>query len=389
MSIARLVITAVVLEGRQQAEVARSYGVSAGWVRKLVARYWREGEVAFEPHSRRPHSSPNRLESRSVELIIGLRRELDARGMDAGAHTIAWHLQHVHHMLVSPATIWRALKRSGLITAEPMKRPKSTYIRFQAELPNECWQSDFTHWSLADRSDVEIISWIDDHARLALSCTPFQPVTVAAVLATFRANTAIYGLPASTLTDNGLVYTARFRKGRNSFEHELRRLNIVQKNGHPNHPQTQGKVERFQQTMKKALTKNPPAETLEQLQEQLDTFREYYNTRRPHRSLEHNRTPAAAYAARPKATPSADDRGREHNRIRRDIVDKDGRITLRHDGKMHHIGIGRTHARTPVLMLIQDLEIHVINATTGQILRELTLDPSRDYQPHNKESPDP
>jgi len=141
--------------------------------------------------------------------------------------------------------------------------------------------------------------------------------------------------------------------------------------------------------MKKALAKNPPAATLAELQEQLDTFRHYYNTRRPHRSLEHNSTPAAAYQARPKATPSADDSGREHNRIRRDIVDNDGRITLRHDGKMHHIGVGRTQARTPVIMLIQDLDIHIINATTGKVLRQLTLDTSRDYQPQTKKSPEP
>lgn len=158
MSKARLVITAVVLEGRSQAEVARSYGLSPGWVSKLVARYRREGDKAFEPHLRRPHSTPNRLEARSVELIIELRRELTKQGMDAGAHTIAWHPQQHHQLTISPATIWRTLKHAGLITAEPKERPKSTYIRFQAELPNECWQSDFTHWPLADGSDVEIIS---------------------------------------------------------------------------------------------------------------------------------------------------------------------------------------------------------------------------------------
>ena len=193
MSIARLVITAVVLEHRTQAEVVRSYGVSPGWVSKLVARYRREGETAFEPHSRRPNSSPNRVDDTTVELIVTLRK-LTAAGMDAGAHTIAWHLHQHHHVTVSPATIWRTLNRAGMITPEPKKRPRSTYIRFQAEQPNECWQSDFTHWALADGTDVEIITWLDDHARFALSCTPHHPVTVAAVLATFRATTAIYGL---------------------------------------------------------------------------------------------------------------------------------------------------------------------------------------------------
>jgi transposase InsO family protein len=375
-----LVITAVVLEGRSQADVARSYGVSKGWVSKLIHRYLLEGDAAFEPHSRRPHHTPNQTPTSTVEIILRLRRDLTAKGMDAGPHTIAWHLQQ-QHLTVSTATIWRTLNRAGLITPEPKKRPKNSYIRFQSEQPNETWQSDFTHWALADGTDIEILTWLDDHSRYALSCTAHHPVTVTAVLATFRTAIREHGTPASTLTDNGLVFTARYRKGRNAFETELRNLDITQKNGHPNHPQTQGKVERFQQTMKKALTRNPPPTTISELQQQLDTFRHYYNTQRPHRSLPG--TPAAAYQARPKATPSGSNLT-QHNRIRHDHVDNNGKLTLRHNGKLHHIGIGRTHARTPVLMLIQDLDIHIINATTGELIRELTLDPTKDYQPQNQ-----
>ena len=379
MTIARLVITAVVLEGRTQADAARSYGVSKGWVSKLIHRYLLEGEAAFEPRSRRPHHTPNEIPASTVELIRQLRLDLTAAGMDAGPHTIAWHLQQ-QHITVSTATIWRTLNRAGLITPEPKKRPKNTYIRFQAEQPNETWQSDFTHWPLADGTDIEILTWLDDHSRYALSCTAHCPVTVTAVLTTFRAAVNEYGTPASTLTDNGLVFTAKYRKGRNAFETELRTLGIIQKNGHPNHPQTQGKVERFQQTMKKALAKNLSATTHDELQQQLDNFRDYYNAKRPHRSL--NGTPTAAYQARPKATPSGSNLA-EHNRIRHDRVDSNGKLTLRHNGKLHHIGIGRTHARTPVLMLIQDLNIHIINARTGELIRELTLDPTKDYQPQN------
>ncbi|WP_157962592.1 integrase core domain-containing protein, partial [Homoserinimonas sp. OAct 916] len=268
-----------------------------------------------------------------MELILRLRGELTVRGSDAGPHTIAWHLHHHHRMTVATSTIWRTLKRVGLIVPQPKKRPKSSYIRFQADQPNQCWQSDFTHWALADGTDIEILTWLDDHSRYALSCTAHHPVTVTAVLATFRSNTACYGPPASTLTDNGLVFTARFRKGRNAFETELRTLNIEQKNGRPNHPQTQGKVERFQQTMKRALTHNPTPTTLTELQQQLEQFRVYYNTQRPHRSL-HGSTPSAAYASRPKATPRGSSAG-EHNRIRHDSVDNNGKLTLRHNGKLH------------------------------------------------------
>jgi Integrase core domain len=180
-----------------------------------------------------------------------------------------------------------------------------------------------------------------------------------------------------------MVFTTRFsggRGGRNGFEHELRRLGVRQKNGKPNHPQTQGKAERFQQTLQKWLRAQPPADTLTQLQAQLDAFTSYYNTRRPHRSLPHRATPATAYAARPKAAPG--DRAADtHDRVRADRIDDTGKVTLRHAGRLHHIGIGRAHAGTHVIMLVQDLRIRIIDAATGELLRQLTLDPARSYQP--------
>jgi transposase len=140
VSKARLVITAVVVEGRSQAEVARAYGVSKGWVSKLVGRYRAEGEAAFEPWSRRPKTSPAAIDAGTVELIIRIRKELTDQGLDAGPDTIAWHLRHHHQVRVSRATISRYLMRHGLVTPAPKKRPRSSYIRFQAELPNQTWQ---------------------------------------------------------------------------------------------------------------------------------------------------------------------------------------------------------------------------------------------------------
>jgi transposase InsO family protein len=382
MSKARLVITAVIVERRPVSEVARSYGVARSWVYALLARYRAEGEAALEPRSRRPKTSPHAISDAAAELIVVLRKELAGQGLDAGPHTICWHLQHHHGITVSAATVSRHLTRQGLVTPEPAKRPKSSYVRFAAEQPNECWQSDFTHYRLAEGTDAEILTWLDDHSRYALSVTAHQPVTGPAVA--FRGAIAVHGIPASTLTDNGLVYTTRFaggRGGRNAFEAELRNLGVRQKNGKPNHPQTQGKVERFQQTLKRWLAaQHPQPASLSQLQAQLDAFTSYYNTRRPHRSLPHRATPAAVYTARPKAAPGnrASD---THDRVRTDRVDADGKLTLRHHGKLHHIGIGRTHARTPVLMLVQDLHIRVVNAATGELIRELELNPDRDYQP--------
>jgi transposase InsO family protein len=384
MSKARLVITAVVVEGRSQGEVARAYGVSQGWVSKLVARYRAEGEAAFAPRSRRPKTSPAAMSGEVADLIVALRKDLAGQGLDAGPDTICWHLAHHHQITVSPATVSRYLARAGLVTPQPAKRPRSSYVRFEAAQPNECWQADFTHCALADGTGSEVLTWLDDHSRLVLSVTAHRRVTGPIVLAAFRAAVAAYGPPASTLTDNGMVFTARFaggRGGRNGLETELRRLGITQKNGKPNHPQTQGKVERFQQTMKKWLAaQQPQPATLSQLQALLDAFTSTYNTTRPHRSLAHQATPAAAYVARPKASPG--DRSADaHYRVRSDIIADSGTVTLRTGGKLHHIGIGRIHAGTAVLLLIQDLHIRILNAATGEQLRELTLDPTRNYQP--------
>ena len=378
MSKARLVITAVIVEKRSPAEVAREYRVARSWVYKLVARYRAEGEAAFEPRSRRPRSSPAAIGPAAQGLIVSLRKELDGQGLDAGAHTIAWHLERHHGLRVSPATVHRYLARAGLAGPEPRKRPRSSWVRFAAEQPNECWQSDFTHWPLAGGQGAEILAWIDDHSRYALSLTAHAPVTGGDVVAAFRAACAAHGTPAATLTDNGLVFTTRRATGgRNALEAELARRGVRQKNGKPNHPQTQGKVERFHQTLKRWLARQPPAPDLPALQAQLDDFADEYNHRRPHRSL-NRRTPAAAYAARPKATPPPPAAGPYARTAR---VAPNGTITYRADGRPHHIALGRRHAATAVLLIARDLNITIADAATGEVLRKLTLDPTRDYQP--------
>jgi hypothetical protein len=135
------------------------------------------------------------------------------------------------------------------------------------------------------------------------------------------------------------------------------------------------------QTMKKWLASQPHQPTsIAALQALLDAFAAEYNHRRPHRSLPHRATPATAYTARPKATPGDRDAD-THDRLRHDRVDKSGKITLRHGGRLYSIGIGRTHTRTRVLVLVQDLDIRIIHAATGELIRELTLDPTKRYQP--------
>lgn len=383
MSLARLVVTAVRIEGRRKAEVARDYRVSRRWVHELVKRFDAEGEAGLEPRSRRPHASPQRTPGALEDEIVELRKTLVDHGLDAGAHTIAFHLAKRHGTTPAVATIWRILHRRGFVTPQPQKRPRSSFIRFCAEMPNERWQADITHWALAGGTDVEILNVLDDHSRFLIASCAKSVFKAADVVASFHEAAAAHGFPAQMLTDNGAVFTAVPRGGRCAMELELASLGISYRHSSPYHPQTCGKVERFHQTLKRFLAKQPKARSFLELQTQLDRFGAYYNTCRPHRALG-RRTPEAAFTARPKATPSKPrDPIPTHYRVRKDRIDTSGVITLRHNSRLHHIGLGRRHAGTRVLILVADLDVRVLTED-GELLRALTLDPSRNYQPMNR-----
>jgi transposase InsO family protein len=378
MSKPRVIVLSVVQQGLTPSEAAARFGVSRQWVHQLLARYRDGGLEAVEPRSHRPLSNPRQTSPELVERIVSLRRELIARGMDAGPVSIAAQLRQEGQRVPSTSTIRRALHTHALISRQPRKRPRSSYRRFEAAQPNERWQSDFTHWALADGTDVEILNWLDDHSRLLLACTAHARVTGPLVIASFLAAIAAYGTPTATLTDNGAVYTSRFTGGRNGFEYLLGELGISQRNGHPGHPHTQGKIERFHQTLKRWLTAQPPAPDLGTLQHQLDRFRLLYNNERVHRA--HGRTPADAYAATLKATPpTTTDHADGPYRIRIDVIDQHGKISLRRAGRMHHLGIGAAHAGTAALVLVHPDTVQVINPATGQHLSSHTIDPTRGY----------
>ena len=383
MSKALLVVTAVQVEGSSKAEVARTYGVSRRWVHELVRRFDAEGEAGLQPRSRRPHSNPDRTPEAVEERVIRLRKHLSDQGLDAGAHTIAYHLEKAGTAPPAVSTIWRILARRGFVTPQPQKRPKSSFVRFEADLPNERWQADITHVQMAGMS-VEILNVIDDHSRFLLASETRRTFKAADVVTIFRGAAAAHGQPASMLTDNGAVFTAGPRGGgRCAIEIELAALGISFRHSTPYHPQTCGKVERFHQTLKRWLAKQPAAGTFEQLTTQLDRFRDYYNHIRPHRALE-RKTPAEAFAARPKATPSLPVlKIPSHYRVRSDGVDNKGRITLRHNSRLHHIGMGVDLAGTRVTMLVADLHVRIVSER-GELLRDFTLDPTRDYQPMEK-----
>jgi transposase InsO family protein len=377
MDVGRYLVEAHLREGRSIGELARVHGVHRSWLYKLLGRYRREGEAGLQPRSRRPHRSPQAMPLEVEAAIVRLRAELLAAGLDAGALTIQWHLAQGGHRVPSESSIIRLLRRRGLVTPEPRKRPRSSFIRFEAELPNQLWQTDATHWTLADGSAVEILNLIDDHSRLLVAAAPFRTVKAADVVAVFHRAAERCGYPAALLSDNAAVFSGGSRKGKVLLESELERLGIRPSHARPYHPQTCGKVERFHQTQKRWLAAQPAAATLAELGAQLDRLRVHYNVHRPHRALG-RRTPQETFDAKVKAGPGSAAPA-VHYRVRYDQVDQHGKVSLRYDSRLLHIGLGRRHRGTPIVLFIADREVRIVTAD-GELLRQLVLDPSRDYQ---------
>jgi len=378
MAMARYVVDAVLLEGRSVREVAKAHGISRSWIYELIGRFRAGGYEALQPRSHRPRSCPHETPPALVQRIVALRRELAAQGHDAGPVTIAYHLSDQLDRPPSRTTIWRILQREDLVTPQPQKRPICSRIRFEADLPNEMWQADITAWTLADGEPAEILNLIDDHSRLHLGSCAYARVKAADVVEGFHKAAGLHGLPESFLSDNGAVFVGGYRKGKVLLEYELERLGVLFKNSRPYHPQTLGKVERLHQTLKRYLAKQAPVRTLSELQEQLDLFAHYYNAIRPHRALG-GRTPLQAYSARVKARPAGAP-AKTYFRVRCDRVDQTGKVSLRFDSRLYKIGLGRAYKGLAVKLLIADQNIRVIDSN-GELIRELTLDPSRVYQP--------
>ncbi len=382
MDRARYAVDAVVIEGRSLRSVASSLDMSKSWVAKQVALFRADGYEALAPRSKAPHRRPTQLDVEIENEIIEIRKELSDGGFDAGPLTIQYHLRQRRGTAPARSTIHRALVRRGFVTPQPQKRPRKEWRRFEAHLPNETWQADMTHWSLADGTGVEILDFVDDYSRMVTVAVVLPVTTAADVVAAFYQAAGRFGLPASMLTDNGGIFTAEFRNGRCGFETELATLGITIKHGKPYHPQTQGKIERFHQTLKRWLRKQDPATSIAELQGQVDVFVRYYNETRPH-SARGMVPPKQAYDALAKATPTPGSTSMEpHTRVRHDKIDKTGVFTLRHGTKLHHVGVRRAHKGRRVIVLVADLDIRVLSQE-GELLRHLTLDPTKDYQPLN------
>jgi transposase InsO family protein len=365
--------------GKSIKQLARAHGVSASWLFKLLRRYRLEGPAGLEARSRRPHSSPSRIADLWEDEIVALHKTLKDDGLDAGAQTVHYHLCKRHSRPPSSSTVFRVLKNRGFVTLQPQKRPKSSLLRFCADLPNECWQADMTHVELRDGQAFEVLNMIDDHSRLCVASRAMNVVRATDVVRVLHKAAETWGYPASFLTDNGLIFSTTRKYGvAGVTEQELFSLGIKAKHSRPYHPQTCGKVERFHQTMKKFLAAQDHITTKKQLQRELERFVVYYNEVRPHRGI-NRRTPAQVYAARERARPTKSFVTVGDRKLRFDRVDRSGRITLRHRGRLHHIGIGNAYAGWRVPMLVDGLKIEIVGLD-GSPLRRRTLDPTRDYQ---------
>ena len=377
MSKNALIVLSVVNEKKTVAEVAREFNVSRTWVYELLRRHKLLGPAAFDARSKAPHTDPNALSDEIHELIASFRHELNQEGLDAGASSIRFMIQKQLGTAPSLSSIWRSLRKQGLVEYTPKKKPKLYLQRFEAELPNETWQSDFTHVRLQNGNDILVLNFLDDHSRLLLSCTAHRKITSPKVVQAFSFAAQAYGFPQSSLTDNGLVFTTRLIGGKNAYEILLARLGVEQKNSRPNHPQTQGKIERFHQTLKKWLAARPKARTVAELQALLDQFKDVYNNQRPHRAL-NGKTPQEAYLARPKAVPRIDP---ELNipRPLNNKVDPWGKVSIRVAGRMRHIGVGRQHKGKPVFVIMSSKLVIVTDKRTSEILSENKVEPTLSY----------
>ncbi len=367
MSVRRLIVE-VDLDGLNVTKFCREHGISTWLFYQLRKRYAAEGAAGLEARSRAPKNVANRTPEWIEQEIVDLRKELDNDGLDAGAATILFHLQdRLGPGVTTPseATIWRILTRRGFITPEPDKAPKHAYRTFAAERANECWQLDDITWELSDASEVKIITLIDDCTRLCPGLSATETVNGDSAFTAFTAAADRWGWPERFLSDNAKAY-------KHTLAAAVGALGVDHRHGRSRHPQTQGKVERFHQTLQKWLRAQPPAATLEELQTQLDAFCDIYNNQRPHRAIG-RRTPAAVYAQTPKTGPADRPIGTptsiHHVTVHNGIC---------HVNKRYSISIGARYNTQQATIIITGTSCHIFIA--GRLIRHLQLDPTRRYQ---------
>ncbi len=349
--------------------LCRELGISRQTLYKYRRRFQAEGPAGLVERSRRPLSSPRATSTETENAIVRLRKELRP---DCGAQSIAYQLQRRGHIAPSVATIHRVLVRRGMVTPQPHKRPKIAWQRFEWPRPNDAWQIDATRWALSDGRTVWIMDILDDYSRALVAARVDTGPTAKAAWDAFTTAVQEWGLPAHVMNDNGSCFTGRLAKhGAADFERMLRSLGVIQICSWPGHPQTCGKLERSHQSTKAWLRLEPPAATVEELQDQLDRWRAHYNRVRPHKAL-NGQTPYERWAASPPATPGTTIAGPSRASVH--SVHKAGHIGW----SDYVVGIDSRLAGQRVLVIARDFDL-AIYGQSG-LLRRLTIDTTRRYQ---------
>lgn len=259
--------------------------------------------AALEPRSRRPHTSPTQFDDEVIEQALRVRASLEQSGLDFGPISVSDKMKALGFTAPSPATLARAFRRAGVAREEPKKKPRSAWRRFVYPHPNDCWQIDATEYVLTRGRKCVIFQVEDDNSRLAISSLAAASETAEAAVRVVKTGIERHGVPRRLLSDNGLALNPSRRGWNGQLVTYVTSLGVEAITGKPYKPTTQGKNERFHQTLFRWLDKQPLCDTLEELQMQLDEFDRIYNTERPHQGLPGRVTPAQAYAATPIAEP--------------------------------------------------------------------------------------
>jgi transposase InsO family protein len=357
----------------------RRYGVSRQAVYRWRERFEVEGPAGLELRSRAPKRPHGRTSEGVEDAVVAARKELADLGWDNGPASIHGLLVARGGIEVVPSvsTVWRILTRRGLISPQPRKAPRRRWRRFERERPNECWQGDDTHYLLASDQEVRIINILDDCSRLNVDSLAVVQCRSPRVAECFLRGVERYGPPMEFLNDNGRAWNNPADEPPVPFQRCLADLGVRQLRCAPYHPQTCGKVERFHQTQRKWLAARPAAETIAEVQRLLDEFRDQYNHQRPHRALD-RQTPAAIWTAQPAAAPIHALAGTTIQTTHRHTATKKGVVSI---GRALSVGLGPEWARHTVTVLRHGTEVTVIDTETGEIIRHLTIDPTRNYQP--------
>jgi transposase InsO family protein len=308
------------------------------------------------------------------DQVVAIRKQLAEAGLDYGPASVRDRLVAQGGPPLADATVWRILARRGQINPQPAKRPRSSWRRWERSRPNECWQGDDTHYLLAGGQEVRIINLIDDHSRLNVDSLAVALCRSPRIWQCFARAVTRWGVPAEFLSDNGRAWRSADGHAPNVFQAGLARLNVRNIHSSPYHPQTCGKVERFHWTQRKWLDQQPQARTVAELQELVDTFRELYNTERPHRAIG-RRPPAQVWAAQEPAAPARTAQ-QPATTLARCVVSAAGTIT---PGNRVKVGLGIEYADHHVTVIRRGDTLQVIDDHTGELIRDLQTDPSRYY----------